>query len=99
MDFTAEWCLNCKSLEHGVLHAPEVVELLSGPGVTPIKVDITGHNPDGKAKLKETGRLTIPLLVIYGPDGQEVLKTDFYTVDEVVRTIQGARPAPRTPAP
>ncbi len=99
MDFTAEWCLNCKSLEHGVLHAPEVVELLSGPGVTPIKVDITGRNPDGKAKLKETGRLTIPLLVIYGPDGQEILKTDFYTVDEVVRTIREARPDPPAPAP
>ncbi len=99
MDFTAEWCLNCKSLEHGVLHAPEVVELLSGPGVTPIKVDITGHNPDGKAKLKETGRLTIPLLVIYGPDGVEILKADFYTVDEVARTIREARstPAGRVP--
>ncbi len=90
MDFTAEWCLNCKSLEHGVLHAPEVVELLSGPGVTPVKVDITGHNPEGKAKLRETGRLTIPLLVIYDPEGREVLKADFYTVDEVVRAIREA---------
>ena len=73
MDFTAEWCLNCKSLEHSVLHDDDVTRELARPGVVPMKVDITGRNPDGKAMLSSTGRLTIPLLVVYSPDGSEVI--------------------------
>ena len=91
MDFTAEWCLNCKVLEHNVLQSPEVVKLLAAPDVAAVKVDITGNNPVGKAKLRDTGRLTIPLLVIYASDGQEVFKSDFYTVDQVLAAVSQAR--------
>jgi thiol:disulfide interchange protein len=91
MDFTAEWCLNCKVLEHNVLQSPEVVKLLARPDVAAVKVDITGNNPVGKEKLRKTGRLTIPLLVIYAPDGREVFKSDFYTVDQVVTAVNRAR--------
>ncbi len=91
MDFTAEWCLNCKVLEHNVLQSPEVVKLLARPDVAAIKVDITGNNPVGKEKLRNTGRLTIPLLVIYAPDGREVFKSDFYTVEQVVTAVNRAR--------
>ncbi|MSR42062.1 MAG: DUF255 domain-containing protein, partial [Phycisphaerales bacterium] len=52
MDFTAEWCLNCKALESTVLHSKAVAELLNSDGVTPIKVDITGNNEQGNAALK-----------------------------------------------
>ena len=91
MDFTAEWCLNCKVLEHNVLQSPEVVTLLARPDVAPVKVDITGNNPVGKEKLRDTGRLTIPLLVIYTPGGHEVFKSDFYTVEQVVEAVNMAR--------
>ena len=91
MDFTAEWCLNCKVLEHNVLQSPQVVTLLARPDVAPVKVDITGNNPVGKEKLRDTGRLTIPLLVIYTPGGHEVFKSDFYTVEQVVEAVNMAR--------
>ena len=91
MDFTAEWCLNCKVLEHNVLQSQEVAQLLAAPDVAAVKVDITGNNPVGKAKLRDTGRLTIPLLVIYAPDGREVFKSDFYTVDQVLAAVRQAR--------
>jgi len=91
MDFTAEWCLNCKSLEHGVLHTESVAAALALPDVVPIKVDITGNNPDGKARLREAGRLTIPLLVIYSSSGEEVFKADFYTAEEVLEAVERAR--------
>lgn len=91
MDFTAEWCLNCKVLEHNVLQSPEVATVLARPDVAPVKVDITGNNPVGKEKLRDTGRLTIPLLVIYTPGGHEVFKSDFYTVEQVVEAVNMAR--------
>ena len=55
-----------------------------------MKVDLTGDNEDGADKLKEEDRLTIPLLVIYGKDSLPVLKSDFYTSDQVVEAIEEA---------
>ena len=90
MDFTAEWCLNCKALEEGVLRNQKIIHLLASNNIVPMKVDITGNNPQAKAKLKEIGSLTVPLLVIFTPDGQPVFKSDFYTVDQILRAIKAA---------
>jgi len=91
MEFSAEWCLNCKALEEGVLHQPAVVRALGAPDVVPIKVDLTGNNTDGNAMLQRAGRVTIPLLIVYAPDGTTTLETDFYTVDQVVEAVRAAR--------
>ena len=88
--FTAEWCLNCKALEQGVFKDKRIAALFLNDGVVPMKVDITGNNPMGKAKLKEVGTLTIPLLVIFSPSGQQVFKSDFYTADQVYEAINKA---------
>ena len=90
MVFTAEWCLNCKALEQTVLYNDQVASYLSSEKVVPMKVDITGNNAPGKAKLKELGRVTIPLLVVFSPRGEVVFKSDFYTVDQVLGAIETA---------
>ncbi|MGB5746242.1 MAG: cytochrome c biogenesis protein CcdA [Desulfobacterales bacterium] len=90
MVFTAEWCLNCKALEQGIFKDPKVVSLFARENIVPMKVDITGHNPAGRAKLKEVGTLTIPLLVIFSPTGKQVFKSDFYTADQVYRAVTEA---------
>jgi thiol:disulfide interchange protein DsbD len=91
MDFTAEWCLNCKALEEGVLHDRRIINALAKTDVAAMKVDITGNNPDGKAKLKQVGSLTVPLLVVFSSSGQLVFKSDFYTVDQVLEAIKRAQ--------
>jgi thiol:disulfide interchange protein DsbD len=90
MVFTAEWCLNCKAIEQGVLNSPRIVALLERDTIVPMKVDITGNNPAGKAKLREVGNLTIPLLVIFSPDGKQVFKSDFYTVAQIQKAVTEA---------
>lgn len=94
MDFTAEWCLNCKALESSVLHRPEIVKVLnSDPRVKPMKVDITGNNIDGKAKLKELNWVGIPLLAVFGPGvGYDTpVLMDSYTPQMVEDAIEKAR--------
>jgi thiol:disulfide interchange protein DsbD len=90
MVFTAEWCLNCKALEQGVFKDTRIADLIAKNDIVPMKVDITGKNPAGKAKLKEVGTLTIPLLVIFSPKGKQVFKSDFYTADQVYRAVTEA---------
>lgn len=94
LDFTAEWCLNCKALEHAVLYSDPVASLFEDPGIVPMKVDITSDaNVAGAAKLAETGRVAIPLLVVYAPDGRAVFKSDYYTIDQVVGAVRAAETA------
>ncbi|MCC7408807.1 MAG: thioredoxin family protein, partial [Phycisphaeraceae bacterium] len=90
LEFTAEWCLNCKVLEHTTLNNPKVIAALKLPGVVPMKVDLTGHNPDGNAKLQSVGRVAIPALVILAPDGREVFNGDFYTPEQVLAALRAA---------
>ena len=87
LEFTAEWCLNCKFLESTVLHSSRVVEAFESDNVSPIKIDLTGNNVAGNALLDGVGGLRIPLLIILGPDGEEVFRGDFYTVDQVLDAI------------
>jgi thiol:disulfide interchange protein len=90
MVFTAEWCLNCKALEQGVFKDPKIAALFAKDDIVPMKVDITGNNPAGKAKLKEVGTLTIPLLVIFSPNGKQLFKSDFYTAGQVIEAVKKA---------
>jgi thiol:disulfide interchange protein len=90
MDFTAEWCLNCKTLEATVLHRDEIVKLLHSPGIVPMKVDLTGNNRDGKAKLKSLNWVGIPLLAIFGPALQEPILYDTYTPEMVKEAVAKA---------
>ncbi len=91
MEFTAEWCLNCKALEEAVLGTDEVANLLSQPDIEPIKIDLTGNNTVGNAMLHAVGRHQIPLLVVFAPNGDEVFKGDFYTVEQVIDAVAAAR--------
>jgi thiol:disulfide interchange protein DsbD len=90
MIFTAEWCLNCKALEQGVWGNPELVRLVSEPSVLPVKVDLTGSNPEGRKRLQAAGSLTIPLLLVYTPDGRPIFRSDFYTADQVMGAIRAS---------
>ena len=65
---------------------------MNSKNVIPIKVDLTGNNPAGNRKLIEAGRRTIPYLVIYSPDGNEIFASDAYTADQVLGAINKASP-------
>ncbi len=96
VDFTAEWCLNCKAFEI-ILNEDEVQAELSRPDVVAIKADLTARTlPDGSPNpawdymraLKEVGP---PILVIYGPGRTDFFKANSYTKDVVLREIAKSR--------
>jgi len=91
MDYTAEWCINCKVIEATVLNSAAVVEAVKSPGVVPMKVDLTKKTPETSAKLEEVGRVAIPVIVVFSPDGTQVFNSDAYTIDQVLKAIEEAK--------
>lgn len=67
IECTAEWCLNCKTLEKTTLSNQEVIQALADPNVVTFRVDLTGENPEGSAKKDEFGKGGIPLTLVYLP--------------------------------
>jgi thiol:disulfide interchange protein len=68
-----------------------VAKPLAEDEVTPIKVDITGNNPQGNQMLTKVERRSIPLLVVFAPDGRETFKGDYYTVEQVIQAVREAQ--------
>ncbi|MCA9289042.1 MAG: thioredoxin family protein [Phycisphaerales bacterium] len=93
VDFTAEWCLNCKTLEATVLHSDAIAGLLNSDSVVALKVDLTGDNPDGQALLRAYGQVAIPALAIEGPGLTQTGPVVFnaYTPGQVSDAIEAAR--------
>jgi len=91
VDFTAEWCLNCKALKSAVLLREPVVGELLGAGVTPIIADLTSSKAPGWEKLRELGQTGIPTLAVYGPGLSEPWIVNNYTSEQVMSAIQRAR--------
>ncbi len=98
VDFTAEWCINCKVLESSVLKPEPVGSLLASDHVVALKADLTSRKAPGWEMLqKKLGRQGIPLLAIWGPGttGSQGDATpwlsEFYTGAQVVEQISKAR--------
>lgn len=92
MDFTAEWCLNCKALKAAVLNVGRVKEALVADDTIPITVDLTAQSAPGWAYLRdELGQTGIPTLAIYGPGLSKPWISTAYTSDQVLAAIEMAR--------
>ncbi|MEO0482257.1 MAG: thioredoxin family protein [Planctomycetota bacterium] len=88
VDFTAEWCLNCKALKAAVLmREPVKSRLLSGE-VTPLVADLTSRKAPGWDKLRDLQQTGIPLLAVYGPGQAEPWLANAYTAEEVLRALE-----------
>ena len=66
VDFTADWCVNCKVLEAWVLQSETILTLLDEKGIVSLTADCTR---DGEAKdlLLELGPFQVPALAIFDP--------------------------------
>lgn len=94
LDFTADWCPNCKYLEANKLETKAVRGLLNSEGVVPIKVDLTTYeNNPGWDLLAEVGRSSIPQLVVYEPGGEIAWISEWYDSGDVVKAIESAKRA------
>lgn len=97
LNFTAVWCLNCKTLEATVLSSQQVVGALGAPDVVAMTVDLTarkgpgGEVPEGWQALYALREAGPPVLAIWGPGTSRPFQSNAYTVQVVLDEIQRAR--------
>lgn len=90
MDFTAEWCLNCKALKAAVLDREPVKSKLRDNNIELFLVDLTATQAPGWKRLEELGQTGIPLLAIYTPGETQPWLANNYTADTVMAAVNRA---------
>lgn len=93
LDFTAEWCLNCKALKAAVLDVEPVKSRVREEGVVTMTVDLTSTSAPGWEKLRALGQTGIPTLAIYGPGIDAPIISNAYTSSQVLEWLEQARGA------
>jgi thiol:disulfide interchange protein DsbD len=80
VDFTADWCLNCKYNEKFVLETEPVRAALKARKVLALKADWTNADPAITEILKKHGRVGVPVYLLYpGGDAAPMLLPEILT--------------------
>ena len=95
IDFTAQWCLTCKTNLKTAINRAEVKQLVEENGVVPLLADWTDRNPAIKEALRQHNSQSIPLLVIYPADAsrEPIVLPDLLTKQIVLEALSEAGPS------
>jgi len=64
VDYTADWCVNCKTNERLIIDTTDVRNTMRELGVIPFKADYTSKDPEIKADLEKYGRAGVPMYIV-----------------------------------
>jgi suppressor for copper-sensitivity B len=94
VDFTADWCLTCKTLEAQVLGAPEVRQALDVDGIVLFKADWTHRDPEVTAMLDALGSNAVPVIAIFpaADPNRPIVFRDGYTQEGLLAALKAAGP-------
>jgi thiol:disulfide interchange protein len=71
IDFTADWCITCKTNERFAIDTSKVREEFSRRNVVMLKADWTKGDPEITEILKQHGRAGVPMYLVYPRGGKE----------------------------
>lgn len=93
VDFTADWCPNCKWNSRWAIERREVLEVIQQNRVVPLLADWTDRSLEIKKALNELGANSIPVLAIWPPEGEAVVLKDVVTKRQVLDALAKAGPS------
>ncbi len=97
VDFTADWCPNCKLNSRWAIERRQVMELVEKNRVIPLLADWTDESPVIKRALNDLGANSIPVLAIWPPGGEAIVLKDLLTKGQVVDALTKAGPSKPQP--
>lgn len=95
VDFTADWCMNCKFLEKTILHTEEIEKLLDEKNILSLAADWTNQDaktPDVVAineLLDANGARQVPTLMIFRPEkpNQPIVLRGLYAKSDLLEAL------------
>lgn len=88
IEFTADWCINCKVLEKTVYVNPRVVSAVNRFNVAPLRANLTQPVPRLQHLLVRYGGAGLPYAVVLNRDGRVVARfSGLFTVDSLLQAI------------
>lgn len=95
IDFTAEWCQNCKLNLNHAIHTKKVKEWVEKNNVVAMEADLTEYPTHIKDKLNELESISIPVLAIYRPGDTEtpIVLRDIVSENDVLKALEQAGPS------
>ncbi|WP_028574068.1 protein-disulfide reductase DsbD family protein [Desulfonatronovibrio hydrogenovorans] len=89
IEFTADWCPNCKFLEKTVLTPPFLDRIGQDYDLVFLKVDLTYKNPAGEEMLRALDSMSIPLVAIFRKDEPHspLILRDLFTRNQLLNAL------------
>jgi thiol:disulfide interchange protein len=87
LEFTADWCINCKVLENTVYSHPKVIAAAREAGLLLLRVDMTDFNTGHKRLLERHGGHALPYAVVFDRQGHPLKAyTGLFSVESLLGT-------------
>jgi thiol:disulfide interchange protein len=93
VDFSAEWCVNCKFFEKTVLRTTPVEQAIKSSGVVTMYGDFTNYPPEIERTIKKLGANGVPVIAIFpgGSPYQPIVFQGGYTQQKLLDALAEAQ--------
>ena len=95
VDFTADWCMNCKVLEAAVLRSTEIADLIEEKGIVTMTGDWTNRDDSEESRdvgnlLRRYGGEQVPVVMIFTPKNPEspIVFRGLFTKSELAEKLK-----------
>jgi thiol:disulfide interchange protein len=96
VDFSADWCVNCKVLEAAVLHTEPVEEAIAAADAITMYADFTNYPSDIKDTLHALRSSGVPVIAVFpgGRPYEPIVFRGGYTQDDLIGALESATGRP-----
>ena len=91
VDFTADWCLTCKTVERVVIETAEIAAAFEAHGVVPMKADWTNRDDAITEVMSRYGRAAVPFYLLYRPGQEPYAFGELLTKSALIEALDQAR--------
>jgi thiol:disulfide interchange protein len=95
IDYTASWCMNCKTNEKLIINTPMVRKEMQRLGIIPFQADYSLYDPEIKKDLDEYQRSGVPMYIVIpaGQPDKALILDEVLTYDQLIAAFQKAGPS------
>jgi thiol:disulfide interchange protein DsbD len=92
VDFSADWCVNCKIFEKAVLHTEPIRKAIERAGAVTMYADFTKYPPEIDRTIKALGANGVPVIAIFPGDNpyRPIVFRGGYRQQDLIHALQKA---------